>query len=90
MTRSSFGPRRIRTLMRTFHLTLSVAAGVLLYAQHAVSDSTARAGIAYVIFPLLFVSGGAMWQQARLRKLFRGSKNKSARATVAPEGASVG
>jgi hypothetical protein len=59
MARSQFGPRQVRSLMRAFHLVLSVATGVLLYAQGAISDSVARNGIAFVIFPLLFVTGAA-------------------------------
>jgi len=72
MARSRFGPGRVRSLLRVFHLVLSVATGVLLYAQGAISDSVARNGIAFVIFPLLFVTGFAMWQQAPLRRMLRG------------------
>lgn len=74
MARSPFGPRQVRSLMRVIHLVLSVATGVLLYAHGAISDATARNGIAYVIFPLLFVTGGVMWQQAALRRVLRNAR----------------
>jgi hypothetical protein len=76
MARSQFGPRRIRSLTRAVHLTLSVATGFLLYAHGPISDSTARNGIAFVIFPLLFLTGGIMWQQAALRRLLRGARGQ--------------
>lgn len=88
MSRSSFGPSRIRKLLRAFHLVLAVATGILLYARGSISDGTARNGLAFVIFPLLFVTGIAMWQQAALRRMVRGSRGASA-AAEAPGRASV-
>jgi len=87
MARSQFGPRQVRSLMRVVHLALSVATGFLLYAHGAVSDSMARNGIAFVIFPLLFITGGVMWQQAALRRLLR--KRRTGKLALEGEGVGV-
>jgi hypothetical protein len=87
MARSQFGPRQVRSLMRVVHLVLSVATGVLLYAHGAISDSVARNGIAYVIFPLLFLTGAVMWQQAALRRLLR--KSRAGKQAVVADRVSV-
>ncbi|WP_188316539.1 hypothetical protein [Solihabitans fulvus] len=68
-------PRRVRLLLRTVHLLLAGLTGYALYARHGMSDASARDLLGFVVFPLLIVTGVAMWQQARVRRMLRGDRS---------------
>ncbi len=77
--------RQLRTALRGAHIVAGLVAGFLLYAVPMVSAETARTVLSFVIVPLLVLTGVAMWQQAKLRRVFKGSgparNSESARAT---------
>lgn len=62
-------PGQFRQLLRFVHLGLGVIAATALYIP-VVTDQIARVTVA-IIVPLIVLTGVAMWQQAKLRKLFR-------------------
>ncbi|QIK73653.1 hypothetical protein G7070_17020 [Propioniciclava coleopterorum] len=65
-----FTPRTVRTLLRFLHLALGACVAASLYLPLAwVSPLRPALGIAVV--PLVVLTGLALWQQARLRRLAR-------------------
>lgn len=65
--------RQFRTMTRAIHLIAAAVAAFVVYAPAVVSADTARTVLAFVVIPLLSLSGLVVWQQARLRRLFKGS-----------------
>lgn len=70
-------PTRARTLMRTVHITLGLCLGAFVYLPTAWTDPL-KAVLGLAIVPLVVVSGVAMWQQARLRRMLRGGRARTA------------
>lgn len=65
-----FTPRSVRILLRLLHLTLGACVAASLYLPLAwVAPFRPALGIA--VAPLVVVTGLALWQQARLRRLAR-------------------
>jgi thiosulfate reductase cytochrome b subunit len=62
--------KRFRTILRALHLVEAVFISLLVYSPLR-TDATYLAIMQWVIIPAIVISGIAMWQQARLVKLFR-------------------
>ena len=60
-------PAQFRKVIRLVHLVIAAAAALALYVP-LVDAATARVALG-VAFPLLGLSGVALWRQAKLRKL---------------------
>lgn len=71
-------PRSVRRLSRAIHLVLAALGGVAVYARPLLEATTARNVLAFVVFPLLALSGVVMWQQAALRRRFTGRRDGQA------------
>jgi len=70
-TRRPGGARQLRTWQRRAHLLAGLAVVIQLYADPA-ADSPLAVAVRWVLLPALVVSGMAMWQAPRLRRLARG------------------
>ena len=70
-TRQPGGARQQRTWQRRAHLLAGLAVVVQLYADPG-ADSPLAVAVRWVLVPALVVSGMAMWQAPRLRRLARG------------------
>lgn len=66
-------PRRTRFLIRTLHLLLGATVGAVVYLPAGWVEPW-RPLLGFVVVPILVASGLALWQQARLRRLFGGAK----------------
>lgn len=64
------GPKQVRTLQRGLHLLTGVVIVVYIYAAPALGSALA-AGVRWLVLPVLVLSGVAMWQWPRLRRLAR-------------------
>jgi hypothetical protein len=71
-------PGRQRKLQRITHLA---AAAVLLAYVYTPAEGELELVVRFVVFPLLLVSGVAMWQGARIRRAL--GRTRSTRARVA-------
>ncbi len=67
---SPLKPHRQRTLSRALHLIGAGLIGTFVYAPASVSDNL-QPVIAFAVIPVLTASGLFLWQQARIRQLFR-------------------
>ncbi len=70
------GPKRTRTLQRGLHLFTGAAIAVYIYVAPEL-DSAVAAGVRWLVLPLLVLSGVAMWQWPRLRRLVRRRRNNA-------------
>lgn len=61
-------PRTARTLLRILHLLLGAALAMMVYAPATWTDPL-RLVLGTVVVPIVVLTGLAMWQQARLRRL---------------------
>jgi hypothetical protein len=64
-------PTAFRVIFRWLHIVLALAVGTYLYSPWAANPTFAGL-IKFVLFPLAGIAGVAMWQQARLLRLFAG------------------
>lgn len=63
----------LRQLLRWLHIAASAIIGTYLYSPW--SDNAVFAALTlYVVFPLMALSGLAMWRQAAVARLFSGRK----------------
>ena len=62
-------PMAFRRIIRWFHILTSAVVGTYLYSPFS-SDPTFAFITLYVVFPLMGLSGIAMWQQAKVLRLF--------------------
>ncbi|MER5324939.1 hypothetical protein [Streptosporangium roseum] len=62
--------KQIRTLQRAVHLVTGLAIVISIYVAPP-ADSPAHAAIRWFVVPVLVVSGVAMWQWPRIRRLIR-------------------
>ena len=62
-----------RKLQRTLHL---VAAALLLGCVYAPAPSPVQDLVRFVVFPLLVVTGVAMWQAPRVRRFLRTARSR--------------
>lgn len=63
-------PTTVRRILRWGHIVASGVIGTYLYSPLA-ADPVFATLTHYVVFPLMALSGIAMWQQGRLTRLFR-------------------
>lgn len=77
-TRSRVSGRQVRTRQRVAHL---VAGAVLLVAVYAgpTLGPVFAAAVQWVVFPVLVLTGIAMWKWPRIRGILRGRATASAR-----------
>lgn len=68
------GPKRTRTLQRGLHLFTGFVIVVYIYATPSLGSAMA-AGVRWLVLPVLVMSGVAMWQWPRLRRLARGRRS---------------
>lgn len=59
--------RRLRVLVRMLHLVLAIAIGIHVYLPPSVGIGL-REALMYAGIPLAVVSGGYLWQQARVHR----------------------
>lgn len=64
------GPKRTRALQRRLHLLTGFVIVVYIYAAPAL-DPAVAAGVRWFVLPVLVISGVAMWQWPRLRRVAR-------------------
>lgn len=64
-------PSTLRQTLRWIHIAASAVVGTYLYAPFAENHVFAAATL-YVVFPLMALSGLAMWRQAAVMRLLRG------------------
>lgn len=69
----SLSPGVVRSALRMFHLVVAAIGVVALYVP-VIPHDTARSILGVFVMPVLALSGVAMWQQAKLRKLLRGDR----------------
>lgn len=62
-------PRRFRNTIRWIHLVLSAVLGVYLYSPWS-SAPLFGAIVKFGIFPMVGITGVALWQQRFVQKLF--------------------
>lgn len=62
-------PMTLRRTLRWFHILTSAVVGTYLYSPFA-EDPTFAFITLYVVFPLMGLSGVAMWQQGKIARLF--------------------
>jgi hypothetical protein len=67
---SRLKPQRQRTLSRALHLVGAGLIGTFVYAPPSVSAGM-QPVIAFVVIPVLAVSGLFIWQQARITRFLR-------------------
>ncbi|MEO1665890.1 MAG: hypothetical protein AAFU54_14735 [Chloroflexota bacterium] len=65
--------KQFRTVIRWFHIIGSGFFGAYLYSSTLATNSVFYAIVAYVVFPLMAISGVALWQQPKLMKLLKRS-----------------
>lgn len=58
----------MRTAVRAVHIGLAVAVGTYVYLPPALSTGL-RDVLMVVVFPLVVLSGGYLWQQARIHRV---------------------
>ncbi len=63
-------PMTFRRTLRWSHLATSAIIGTYLYSPWS-TDPTFTAVTLYAVFPLMALTGVAMWQQARLARWLR-------------------
>lgn len=80
---SAMNGRQLRTALRGAHVVIGLVAAFLIYAPLA-SAETVRTFLAVGIIPALALTGVAMWQQAKLRKLFQRSGGRGAAGPRTP------
>ncbi|MEM6280715.1 MAG: hypothetical protein AAF787_00865 [Chloroflexota bacterium] len=73
--------RRFRIIIRWLHIAGSGFFGAYLYSPTLATHSVFYAIVAYVIFPLMALSGIALWQQPKLMKLIKGSRKRNTSQT---------
>ena len=81
-------PRTILLLLRSGHVALGVILGTAVYLPTAWAEPL-RPLLAVAVVPVLAVTGLAMWQQARLRRLLS-SRERDPRRPDSREPASRG
>jgi hypothetical protein len=73
-------PGRQRRMQRAAHL---LAAAVLLAYVYAPVDGRLEDVVRFAVFPLLVLTGIAMWQAARIRRALRSRGGSGRRQTAA-------
>ena len=71
-------PATLRKSLRWIHISGSGVVGTYLYSPWS-SDPTFSAITLYAVFPLMGLTGIAMWQQGRIARLFRSRSGQAAR-----------
>jgi len=61
----------MRKPLRYAHLVVGLLIGAYVYSPTLSSNLAFAAFIQFAVFPIIVLSGLAMWQQARLIRLFR-------------------
>ena len=77
-TRSGPGGKQVRARQRAAHLVTGVIVLVAVYAGPLLGPVFA-AVVQWVAFPVLVLSGTAMWQWPRIRRVLRGRAGVPAR-----------
>lgn len=75
-------PARQRRLLRLVHLAGAGVVGTVVYAPDPVADAL-RPWAQVVVVPALTLTGVALWQQARLRRAWRGAVARWGRTELA-------
>jgi hypothetical protein len=70
--------KQVRTQQRAAHLVTGVIVLVAVYAGPLLGPVFAAA-VQWVVFPVLVVTGVAMWQWPRIRRMLRGRASAAAR-----------
>jgi thiosulfate reductase cytochrome b subunit len=63
-------PTILRRILRWTHLITAAIIGTFLYSPWSANAIFAAATL-WVVFPLMVMTGVAMWQQVRLMRLFK-------------------
>jgi hypothetical protein len=76
-------PRRIRFLARSVHLLAAAALGLHVYGPLHMGEAL-RPALQFVLFPLVALTGIALWKQAQIRRLLSrsGRTNLAAGADI--------
>ena len=61
----------MRATFRYTHLIVAVLLGAYIYSPTLNASAVYQALMQFGVFPVIALSGVAMWQQARLKKWFR-------------------
>jgi hypothetical protein len=69
-------PRSTRALLRTVHLALGLCVGAVIYLPPGWTEQL-RLALGLLVVPTVAVTGLAMWQQPRLRRIFRRAERSS-------------
>ena len=75
--------RNLRIGIRIIHLLAAATLGMYFYSPIA-GDETLRLIIQFVTLPSIVLTGIALWQQAYLNKLLKGSRRNSTANSARP------